>query len=173
MFLLEETPIIPSPVRNLGVWLDSNLSVYACQQTLVRLVHNLSSSEIKKIQRVENMAARLIYCRQNFCHIRPLNFTGFPWPIVFSVRFWLLPTKCLTEWYLHTWSVPETMPAKVYDPLVPIVFKLPVLSLRRHSLIDHSLYLRCCYGTLSHPFAMKRANRLNILKSQLKTHLFN
>lgn len=77
------------------------------------------------------------------------------------------------EWYLHTWSVPETMPAKVYDPLVPIVFKFPVLSPRRHSLIDHSLYLRCCYGTLSHPFAMKRANRLNILKSQLKTHLFN
>ena len=42
------------------------------------------------------------------------------------------------EWYLHTWSVPETMPAKVYDPLVPIVLKFPVLSPRRHSLIDHS-----------------------------------
>ena len=94
-----ETPIIPSVVvRNLGFWLDSNLSMsthiskassstlhhlynirkirrylsHEATETLVHalvtsrldycnsVLHNLPSCEIKKIQRVQNTAARLI-----------------------------------------------------------------------------------------------------------------
>ena len=75
MFLLEETPIIPSAERNRGVWLDSNLSMstHFNRDSGARLVHNLSSSVIKKIKRVQNMAARLIYCRSKFLSHHPLE----------------------------------------------------------------------------------------------------
>ena len=75
MFLLEETPIIPSAELNRGVWLDSNLSMstHFNRDSGARLVHNLSSSVIKKIQRVQNMAARLIYCRSKFLSHHPLE----------------------------------------------------------------------------------------------------
>ena len=97
-------------VRNLGVWLDSNLSMsnhiskicssalyhlynirrirkYLYREATQSLVHalvtsrldycgcvlyNLPAYQIKKVQRVQNTAARLIFCLSKFCRITPV-----------------------------------------------------------------------------------------------------
>ena len=98
------------PVRNLGIWFDSNLSMnahitktssaafyYLCNIRYIRkylsksstetLVHAFISSrvdycnslffglpayQLNKLQRVQNTAARLVYCESKYCHILPL-----------------------------------------------------------------------------------------------------
>ena len=99
-----------SPVRNLGVWFDSNLSMnvhitktssaafyylhnirrirnYLSKSSTETLVHAFISSrvdysnslffglpayQLNKLQRVQNAAARLVYCESKYCHISPL-----------------------------------------------------------------------------------------------------
>ena len=186
-----ETPIVPSAVvRNLCIWLDSNLSMsthmsntcssalyhlynirkikrylsHEATETLVHalvtsrldycnsVLHNLPSCEIKKIQRVQNTAARLINRRSKFCHITRLLKELHWLPVTYRIQFKILVIACkvlhgMAPAYLEDLVRPWNNARYGYDAQVPTVFKFPVLSPRRHLAMDHSLYLLRNYGT--------------------------
>ena len=110
------------------------------------VLHNLPSCEIKKIQGVQNMAARLIYLRLKVCRITPL-LKEFHWPTVtYRIQFEIL---VITFKVLHGMASTylEDVIRPCNNPQVPTVFKFPVSSPRRHLAIDHFLYPLRSYGT--------------------------
>ena len=161
------TPIKPSTeVRNLGVWLDSNLSMsshiakicsfvlyhlynirrirkYLSREATETLVHalvtsrldycnsvlyNLPAYQIKKIQRVQNTAARLIYRLSKFCHITPVLRELHWLPVNSWIQFKI---SVITFKVLHGLAPMNlndlvrtcTTPAIAYVHQVPTVFK--------------------------------------------------
>ena len=199
-----ETPIVPSAVvRNLCIWLDSNLSVSTymsntCSSALYHLynireikrhpsheatetlVHalvtsrldycnsvlpNLPSCEIKKIQRVQNTAAKLINRRSKFCHITPLLKELHWLPVTYRIQFKILVIACKV---LHGMA-----PAYLEDLVRPwnnaryglrcassYCIQVPCIkSKKTHG--DRSFFVSAAQLWNSLPFAVKSANRLS------------
>ena len=213
---VEETPIIPSAVvRNLGIWLDSNLSTsthmsktcssalyhlynirkikrylsHEATETLVHalvtsrldycnsMLHNLPSCEIKKIQRVQNTAARLIYRRSKFCHTTPLLKELHWLTVTYRIQFKIL---VITSKVLHGMST-----AYLEDLVRPwnnaryglrcassYCIQVPCIKSKK-TLGDRSFFVSAAQLWNNLPLAVKSANRLSIFKSKLKTHLYN
>ena len=124
------TDITPAhaPVRNLGVWLDSNLSMdshitktcstafyylhnirrirrYLSRDATETLIHAFITSRLdycnslfygiplyqqKKLQRVQNAAARLIFHESKHCHVTPLLYSLHWLPVKQRIHFKLL-----------------------------------------------------------------------------------
>ena len=61
------------------------------------LLYGLPKSLISKLQRVQNTAARIVYCMPTFCHITPLLFDLHWLPVKFRIDYKIIITafKCL------------------------------------------------------------------------------
>ena len=79
--------------------------------TCNNMLHNLPFCEVKKIQRIQNTAARLIYRRSKFCHITPLLKELHWLTVTYRIQFKIL---VVTYKVLHGMA-----PAYLEDMVLP------------------------------------------------------
>lgn len=210
------TIVTPSTeVRNLGVWLDSNLSMsnhisktcssalyylynirrirkYLSREATQTLVHalvtsrldycnsvlyNLPAYQIKKMQRVQNTAARLIFRVSKFCHITPVLKELHWLPVESRIQFKILVITFkvlhgLAPMYLNELVRPcnntnySLRSSSSYCVQVPPMKSLTTLGDRSFTIAASKLWNRL-------PFEVRRCKFLGEFKSKLKTHLFS
>ena len=69
------------------------------------LLYGLPKNLISKLQKVQNTAARIVYCMPTFCHITPLLFDLHWLPVKFRIDYKIIITtfKCLHK---HSTTLP-------------------------------------------------------------------
>ena len=112
-----ESSIVPVTVKNLGSWFDENMSMtthitkvckaasfhlYNIRHCLVRataigcidycnsLLFKIPAVNIAKLQRIQNSAARLVYCIPRFEHITPVLYRLHWLPVSFRIEYKVL-----------------------------------------------------------------------------------
>ena len=140
------------------------------------LLYGLPDYQLAKLQRVQNLAARLVYRESKFCHINPLLKKLHWLPIMYRIRFKIA--------LLTYKDISGLAPSYITD-LISIK-TCANFSLRSGNELLLNFPLRKSYSTLGDrsfsmaapnvwnllPIFIRRATTVNNFKSQFKTYYF-
>ena len=179
-FQIGQSTVTPSPAaKDLGVFMDSSLNMrkhidHICKTAL--MANGLPDKDLAKLQRIQNIAARLICRVPPSHHITPIlqNLHWLPVNIRIAYKINLLTYKSnagLSPTYLsdllHDY-VPSRTLRSSSQSLLQLPRRIPSKSYGQRSFFHAAPSL---WNNL--PQQIRTADNVNICKSLLKTHLFN
>ena len=139
------------------------------------LFHNLPKYQIKKVQRIQNSAARLLTDTSKYSHITPI-FKELHWlPVESRIRYKVILTtfKCLHDlapYYLSNTLIKSNNSVR---SLRSNTFNNLTKPKTKNKLGERSFHYSAPDLWNELPLFLKNESSLNIFKSKLKTFLFN